>query len=154
VLVLALCLVFNIEGILLSTSVFAKLYQSSFSLQHLQQSSQTTAMQGRIRHRNFMKCLCATSSNVSALLHEVFPLPHKAVRRATVRDAWPREEQLEARTRQLRSILLWPPYVIGGQYIFLPCDFYLSIVYLSFFPRLISAATDWISTILLHMAWP
>jgi len=24
----------------------------------------------------------------------------------------------------------------------------------SFFPRLISAATDWMSTILLHMAWP
>ena len=50
--------------------------------------------------------------------------------------------------------LLWPPYVMGA-IIFLPCDFYLlSIVYLSFFPRLISAATDWISTILLHMAWP
>ena len=34
--------------------------------------------------------------------------------------------------------------------------FYLSsIFYLSFFsPRLISAATDWMSTILLHMAWP
>jgi len=31
----------------------------------------------------------------------------------------------------------------------------ISIVYrLSFFPRLISAAIDWISTILLHMAWP
>jgi len=39
----------------------------------------------------------------------------------------------------------------NGAIIFLPCDFYLSIV---FFPRLISAATDWISTILLHMAWP
>jgi len=25
---------------------------------------------------------------------------------------------------------------------------------ISIFPRLISAATDWISTILLHMAWP
>jgi len=33
----------------------------------------------------------------------------------------------------------------------LPCDFYL----LSFFtPRLISAAADWMSIILLHMAWP
>ena len=29
---------------------------------------------------------------------------------------------------------------------------YLSSIF--FFPRLISAATDWISTILLHMAWP
>jgi len=33
----------------------------------------------------------------------------------------------------------------------LPCGFFLS----SFFiPRLISAATDWMSTILLHMVWP
>jgi len=40
--------------------------------------------------------------------------------------------------------------------IFLPCDFYLlSIFYLLLFsPRLISAAADWMSTILLHMAWP
>jgi len=37
----------------------------------------------------------------------------------------------------------------------LPCDFYLlPIVFYLSFPRLISAATDWISTILLHMAWP
>jgi len=44
-----------------------------------------------------------------------------------------------------------------GAIIFLPCSFFLSISYLSvflFFPRLISAATDWMSTILLHMAWP
>ena len=32
--------------------------------------------------------------------------------------------------------------------------FVLSIFLSFFFPRLISAATDWISTILLHMAWP
>jgi len=37
--------------------------------------------------------------------------------------------------------------------IFLPCDFFSSIC-LSFFPRLISAAADWMSTILVHMAWP
>ena len=43
---------------------------------------------------------------------------------------------------------LWPLY-------FCPVvSFYLSSIYLSFFPRLISAATDWMSTILLHMAWP
>ena len=43
-----------------------------------------------------------------------------------------------------------------GATIFLPCDFYLSFFLLSFFffPRLISAAGDWISTILPHMAWP
>ena len=51
--------------------------------------------------------------------------------------------------------LLWPPYVIGGPLYFCPVVsfFFLSSIFL-FFPRLISAATDWMSTILLHMAWP
>ena len=51
---------------------------------------------------------------------------------------------------------LWSPYVIGQTIIFLPCDFYLLSMYLLLFvfPRLISAAADWMSTILLHMAWP
>jgi len=41
-----------------------------------------------------------------------------------------------------------------GAIIFLPCSFFLSVFFcLSFFPRLISAATDWMSTILLHTAW-
>jgi len=45
--------------------------------------------------------------------------------------------------------LLWPPYVIEQAiYIFI-----LSFL-LSFFPRLISAVGDWISTILPHMVWP
>jgi len=39
-----------------------------------------------------------------------------------------------------------------GAIIFLPCSFYL--LSSSFFPRLISAAADWMSTILLHMEWP
>jgi len=39
-----------------------------------------------------------------------------------------------------------------GAIIFLPCDYYLSF-YL-FFPHLISAAGDWMSTILPHMVWP
>jgi len=39
--------------------------------------------------------------------------------------------------------LLWLPYVIGHTIIFLPCGFYLS----SFFPHLISAVGDWMSTI-------
>ena len=47
---------------------------------------------------------------------------------------------------------LWSPYVIGQTIIFLPCDFYLSSFFL-FFPRLISAAVDWMSTILPHMVW-
>ena len=43
----------------------------------------------------------------------------------------------------------------GALYFCLVVSFYLSSIYrLSFFPRLISVATDWMSTILLHMAWP
>jgi len=45
---------------------------------------------------------------------------------------------------------LWPPCVADADIIFLPCGFYL----LSFFPCLISAVTDWMSTILRHMMWP
>ena len=43
-----------------------------------------------------------------------------------------------------------------GAIIFLPCSFFPSFFHLlsSFFPRLISAVGDWMSTILLHMAWP
>ena len=45
--------------------------------------------------------------------------------------------------------LLWPPYVIGQAITFLPCGFYLLsfFSFLLFFPRLISAAADWMSTI-------
>ena len=53
--------------------------------------------------------------------------------------------------RVLVWLSLWSPYVIGQTIIFLPCDFYLLI---SFFPRLISAVGDWISTILPHTVWP
>ena len=49
---------------------------------------------------------------------------------------------------------LWSPYVIGRPYIFSSCSFFLSSFHLLFFPRLISAVGDWMSTILLHMAWP
>ena len=50
---------------------------------------------------------------------------------------------------------LWPPYGIGQAIIFLPCDFYLLLLSSSFFfPRLISAVGDWMSTILPHMVWP
>ena len=52
-------------------------------------------------------------------------------------------------------VSLWSPYGIGQTIIFLPCRFFLSFYLLpSFFPRLISAVGDWMSTILLHMAWP
>jgi len=47
--------------------------------------------------------------------------------------------------------LLWPPYVIRQAiYIFI-LWFLLSFFY---FPRLISAVGDWMSTILPHMTWP
>ena len=50
--------------------------------------------------------------------------------------------------------LLWPPYVIGGPLYFCPViSIFLSSIYL-FFPRLISAFTDWMFTILWHMVWP
>jgi len=49
---------------------------------------------------------------------------------------------------RLNYSFLWSPYV----YIFSCCGlfFFLS----SFFPRLISAAADWMSAILPHMVWP
>jgi len=49
------------------------------------------------------------------------------------------------------SSSLWPPCVADADIIFLPCGFFLSIF---FIPRLISAAADWMSTILPHMVWP
>jgi len=51
--------------------------------------------------------------------------------------------------REVYCTLLWPPYVTGGP-LSVVSIFYLL---LSFFPRLISAAACWMSTILLHMAW-
>jgi len=46
---------------------------------------------------------------------------------------------------------LWPPYVIGqAVYIFI----LWFLLLLLFFPRLISAVGDWMSTILPHMVWP
>jgi len=47
------------------------------------------------------------------------------------------------------SALLLSRCVIGQTIIFLLCDFYLSFS-LFLFPRLISAAVDWMSTILPH----
>jgi len=41
-----------------------------------------------------------------------------------------------------------------GHYIFAMWFLSIFFFYLSFFPRLISAAADWMSTILRHMVWP
>jgi len=49
---------------------------------------------------------------------------------------------------------LWSPYVIGQTIIFSCCGLFFLLLLLLFFPRLISAATDWMSAILPHMVWP
>ena len=67
----------------------------------------------------------------------------------------PLERQLTALQLCHWQFLLWPPYVIGGPLYFCPVvSFYLSSSSIFFFPRLISAAGDWMSTILPHMVWP
>jgi len=48
-------------------------------------------------------------------------------------------------------VLLWPHIVIGRPLYFCPIFFFF---YVSFFPRLISAVADWMSTILPDMMWP
>ena len=76
-------------------------------------------------------------------------------------------KNLRCRNYSYTPGLLWPPCIADvdiimaalcnrGAIIFLPCSFFLSSFYLLlfFFPRLISAAVDWMSAILLHMAWP
>ena len=57
--------------------------------------------------------------------------------------------------------LLWSPYVIGQTIIFSCCGLFDHIYFHAvvcsfffFFPRLISAAADWMSAILPHMVWP
>ena len=46
---------------------------------------------------------------------------------------------------------LWLPCVADADIIFLPCGFFFLSI---FFPRLISAVAEWMSTILVHMVWP
>jgi len=58
---------------------------------------------------------------------------------------------ITARPPLLMNAYLWSPYVIGQAiYIFI----LLFVLLLFFFPRLISAVADWMSTILRHMVWP
>jgi len=63
---------------------------------------------------------------------------------------WPRQRPRLTKSAYVYYGLLWSPYVIGQTIMFLPSGFFLS----SFFPRLISASVDWMSTILRHMVWP
>jgi len=46
------------------------------------------------------------------------------------------------------TVYLWPPCVADADIIFCHFSFFFLL-----FPRLISAATDWMSTILIHMVW-
>jgi len=47
--------------------------------------------------------------------------------------------------------LVMAPYVTGQTIIYLPCVFFFLLLLSFFFPRLISAVADWMSTILPHM---
>jgi len=49
-----------------------------------------------------------------------------------------------------RLLWLWSPYGIGQTVI----SFRVISIFFVFFPRLISAVGDWMSTILRHMVWP
>ena len=49
-------------------------------------------------------------------------------------------------------LFLWPPYVIG-QAIYIFTLTFVLLSFFFFFPRLISAVADWMSTILSHMVW-
>jgi len=48
---------------------------------------------------------------------------------------------------------LWSPYVIGQTIIF-SCSGLFFFFFLLLFPRLISAAADWMSAVLPYMVWP
>jgi len=48
---------------------------------------------------------------------------------------------------------LWSPYGIG-QTIYILMLWFVFLLLLFFFPRLISAVADWMSAILPHMVWP
>ena len=51
----------------------------------------------------------------------------------------------------VRVTYLWSPYIIGQTIYILMLWF---VLLSSFFPRLISAAADWMSAILPHKVWP
>ena len=66
-----------------------------------------------------------------------------------------RQNPIQITVRSVHMCNLWSPYVIGRPYIFSSCFFFfLSSFFFLFFPRLISAVGDWMSTILRHMVWP
>jgi len=48
-----------------------------------------------------------------------------------------------------QEIFLWPPCVADADIIFLPCGYFLYLLFS--FRRLISAVADWVSAILVHI---
>jgi len=61
--------------------------------------------------------------------------------------------QAACRKRRLNLALFFMAALCSrcGHYVFLSCGFFFFL--LSFFPRLISAVADWMSTVLSHMMW-
>jgi len=60
---------------------------------------------------------------------------------------WCNAFQLATSVHSAHASFLWSPYGIGQTIIFSVCSSSF------FFPRLISAAADWMSAILPHMVW-
>jgi len=99
-----------------------------------------TSSAPNIHLSSFWKCWNYVKSSISCLHSGSCALgsgnPHKCIK---------------LKKREAACVFLWPPYVMGQAIIFLPRGFFF---FLLFFPRLISAVTDWISTILRHIVWP
>ena len=94
------------------------------------------------------------NSSVGALQYLAADPQGSLVRKATVLTPTS-AYNIAVSNAELTTYCLWSPYVIGQTIIFLPCSFFLSsICFFFFIPRLIPAATDWMSTILLHMVRP
>jgi len=62
--------------------------------------------------------------------------------------------ELAAYRRFVSAHYLWSPYGIGQTIIFCPVISIFFLVLSFFFPRLMSALGDWMSTMLPHMVWP
>jgi len=108
----------------------------------------------------FTQSKCQTTEKNSKYL----PQPQKIT--ILTYPCWIHQITPECTENDIWSVFICFPIIMAalcnrGAIIFLDCSFFLlSFFFLSsfflpfFFPRLISAAVDWMSAILLHMAWP
>ena len=85
------------------------------------------------------------------LIHGFFGPPESSIQRAS--RSVQQFLQGSLLCQKLFALFLWSPYVIGQTIIFSCCRLFFFLFFL-FFPRLISAAADWMSAILPHMVWP